>query len=214
MYFGTLSAVACPDLSVPIEKHHSSRTRGDGMHYQVTDNEFAWFALKVRTRAEDSVRTALEGKGYQVFLPTYLSVRQYSDRIRKVAAPLFPGYVFCRMDPNRRLPVLMTAGVEYAVGFGGRLESLPAAEIDAIQAITQAGLNAQPWPYLRSGNRVQIAFGAMKGVEGLLLKTQGADRLILSIEMLQRSISVEIERAWVRPLTEQSILKTTGELTK
>lgn len=184
------------------------------MHYQSVENQLDWFALKVRTRSEDTVRTALEGKGYQVFLPTYLSVRQYSDRLRKVAAPLFPGYVFCRMDRNRRLPVLMTAGVEYAVGFGGRLESIPASEIDAIETITQAGLNAQPWPYLSSGSRVRIAFGAMKGVEGLLLKTQGADRLILSIEMLQRSISVEIERSWVRPLSDQSVPKPTSKLLK
>lgn len=184
------------------------------MPYQDTDNELAWFALKVRTKAEDTVRAALEGKGYQVFLPTYLSVRQYSDRLRKIAAPLFPGYVFCHMDRNRRLPVLMTAGVEYAVGFGGKLESIPTSEIDAILAVTQAGLNAQPWPYLKSGSRVRIAFGSMKGVEGLLLKTQGADRLILSIEMLQRSISVEIERTWVHPLTEQPRLNTIDELVK
>jgi len=166
-----------------------------------------WFALKVRTKAEDSVRNALQGKGYETFLPTYVSVRRYSDRLKKISAPLFPGYVFCKMDRNRRLPVLLTAGVEYAVGFAGKLEAIPAAEILALEAVASAGLQLQPWPYLNAGDRVRISNGSMTGVEGILIRAHGVDRLVLSIEMLQRSISVEIERTWVRPISETSIVR-------
>jgi len=169
---------------------------------RVGDSKLEWFALKVRTKAEESVRVALENKGYKAFVPTYETVRKYSDRLKKIAFPLFPGYVFCRLDRNRRLPVLMTPGVEYAVGFGGRLESIPAHEMSAIEAVSLAGLDAQPWPYLNTGDKVRIATGVLSGVEGLLIRTQSADRLILSVEMLQRSISVEIERSWVRPILE------------
>lgn len=161
-----------------------------------------WFALKVRTKAEDSVRAALEGRGFEAFLPTFIAIRKYSDRLKKVASPLFPGYVFCRMDRHRRLPVLMTAGVEYAVGFGGKLEAIPNHEIEAIETLSRAGLPAQPWPFLSSGDRVRIAAGSLAGVEGILVRSHGADRLVLSIEMLQRSVAVEIERSWVRPLPE------------
>ena len=178
----------------------------------VMTSALEWFALKVRTKAEDSVCTVLRGKGYETFLPTFVSVRKYSDRLKKISAPLFPGYVFCKMDRNRRLPVLLTAGVEYAVGFGGRLEAIPAAEINAIEAVASSGLQLQPWPFLNAGDRVRIANGSMTGVEGILIRTHGVDRLVLSIEMLQRSISVEIERTWVRPISEGSIIRPIDNL--
>jgi transcription antitermination factor NusG len=173
-----------------------------------------WFALKVRTKAEDSVRFSLQQKGYEAFVPTFIAVRKYSDRFKKITSPLFPGYVFCRLDRNRRLPVLMTPGVEYAVGFAGKLESIPTQEIKALEAVNESGLVVQPWPYLHAGDRVRIASGALAGVEGLLVRTQSADRLILSIEMLQRSISVEIERSWVRPILETPALKPIPSLQK
>jgi transcription antitermination factor NusG len=166
---------------------------------EVVSESTPWYAVKVRTRAEDTVRTLLAGKGYVALLPTYLECRQYSDRVKKIDAPLFPGYLFCRLDVNRRLPVLVTPGVEYLVGFGGIPQPIPASEIVAIEAVMNSGLSAQPWPFLRSGHRVRIEMGALRGVEGTLVRTQGADRLVLSVELLQRSISVAIDRSWVRP---------------
>lgn len=158
-----------------------------------------WYAVKVRSRAEETVRAMLTGKGYLALLPTHLECRQYSDRIKKIDTPLFPGYLFCRLDVNRRLPVLMTPGVEYLVGFGGIPQPIPESEIAAIETVMNSGLLAQPWPFLRSGHRVRIEMGALRGVEGTLVRTQGADRLVLSVELLQRSLSVAVERSWVRP---------------
>jgi len=160
----------------------------------------AWFALKVRARGEALVGGYLESKGYEVFLPSYLESRKYSDRIVRVTAALFPGYLFCQLDPSRRLPVLTTPGVEHIVGFGGAPEPVPEAELDAVRRVLEAGAQAVPWPYLATGQKVRIEFGALRGVEGLVTRIRGEERLILSVNLLQRSICVDIDRSWIRPL--------------
>jgi transcription antitermination factor NusG len=162
---------------------------------------FPWYALKVRASGELKVRQALEGKDYTVFLPTYIEGRKYSDRIKNVEAALFPGYLFARLDVNNRLPILQTPGVETIVSFGGEFEPVKEEEVGAIQRVITAGTKAIPWPYLKEGDKVRVQFGSMAGVEGLLVKVKGKDRLVLSVHILQRSISVEIDRAWVRPIS-------------
>lgn len=164
-------------------------------------SELPWYAVKVRARGEAQIRTALELKSYDILLPTYKEARQYSDRIKKVDAPLFPGYLFCRMDITRRLPVLTTPGVDYILGINGEPEPLPEAEIEAIERIVRSGVAARPWPFLKTGSRVRVERGAFAGVEGILVSERGADRLVLSVSMLQRSVSVEIDRTWIRPLS-------------
>jgi len=168
---------------------------------QNDEKTFPWYALKVRASGELKVRQALEGKEYTVFLPTYMESRKYSDRMKKVEAALFPGYLFARLDVNNRLPILQTPGVETIVGFGGEFEPVSDLEINAIQQVITAGTKAIPWPYLKEGDRVRVQFGALEGIEGILLKERGQDRLILSVHLLQRSICAEIDRSWVRPIS-------------
>ena len=158
-----------------------------------------WYALKVRTRGESLVGTVLQRKDYEIFLPTYQESRKYSDRIKKVDTPLFPGYLFCRLDASNRLPILTTPGVDYILGTNGEPEPLPENEIESIQKVVRGG-SARPWPFLKTGSRVRVEHGAFTGVEGILLTERGADRLILSISLLQRSVSVEIDRTWIRPI--------------
>ena len=150
----------------------------------------------------------LERKGYELFLPTYIESRPYSDRIKKVKSALFPGYIFGRFDVNRRLPILQSDGVERIVGVGQVAQPIADAEIQAIRAVAASGLNAEPWPYLRTGDRVMVQFGGLTGITGELVQMKGSplsgnQRLVLSIHLLQRSISVEIDRTWVRPLEAQ-----------
>lgn len=159
-----------------------------------------WYAIKVRTRGESLVSTLLQRKDYEIFLPTYQESRKYSDRIKKVDTPLFPGYLFCRLDVSQRLPVLTTPGVDYILGNNGEPEPLPELEIEAIQRVVHSGATARPWPFLKTGSRVRVEHGAFTGVEGILLTERGTDRLVLSISLLQRSVSVEIDRMWIRPL--------------
>ena len=159
-----------------------------------------WYALKIRAGGELKVRHALESKEYTVFLPTYSESRKYTDRVKKIETALFPGYLFARVDIEHRLPVIQTPGVEALVGFGGEFNPVDEEEIATIQRVVAAGTNVAPWPYLKEGDKVCVQCGSLEGVEGLLLKTKGQDKLVISIHLLQRSISVEIDRSWVRPL--------------
>jgi transcription antitermination factor NusG len=159
-----------------------------------------WYALKVRTNGESKPQDSLIAKGFETFLPTYVEMRRYSDRLKKVSAALFPGYLFCRLDAEHRLPILCTFGVESIVGVGGEPRPIEEEEIEAIRRVIHSDAAAVPWPYLKKGDRVKVQIGSLAGVEGTLIKTRGVSRLVISIHFLQRSISFEIDREWVRPL--------------
>lgn len=159
-----------------------------------------WFAVQVRSRGEALVESQLQGRAYETFLPTYLECRNYSDRIRKVDVALFPGYLFCRFDPQRRAPILATPGVQRIVSFSGQLTPVDEAELDSVRKVVGGSGSARPWPYLNIGDRVRVEVGAFSGVEGILLTDKGADRLVISVTLLQRSVAVEIDRAWIRSL--------------
>jgi transcriptional antiterminator RfaH len=159
-----------------------------------------WFALQVRARHEAGVAHFLSGRGYEPFVPMYKSRRQWSDRIKVVQAPLFPGYLFCRFDINNRLPILTTPGVIQVVGFNRTPVPVADAEIDAIQSLVASGFPSQPWPFLQAGDRVQIDSGPLRGLEGLLVELKGSHRLVVSVTLLQRSVAVEIDSALVKAL--------------
>jgi transcription antitermination factor NusG len=161
--------------------------------------EFPWYALRIRTRQEKALASALHGKGYEVFLPLYHCRRRWSDRMKDLEMPLFPGYLFCRFDVQRRLPILVTPGIVQVVGIGKTPLPVDEAEISAIQAFQVAQLEAQPWPYLEIGQRVVIKRGPLCGAEGILIGTRKAPRLVLSVTLLQRSVAVEIDDDWVSP---------------
>ncbi len=158
-----------------------------------------WYALRVRARHESSTAAILRDRGFVEFLPQYTTTRRWSDRIRQQEQPLFPGYLFCQFDYNRRLPVLTTPGVIHIVGTGKLPRPVDEGEIRALQAVVGSGLLLQPWPFLKPGQRVTIQDGPLRNVEGTISSLDGRDRLIVSITLLQRSVAVCIERSWVRP---------------
>lgn len=159
-----------------------------------------WFALRVKSRSEKTVATVARRKGFEEFLPLYLSRRRWSDRFKSIDLPLFPGYVFCRLNPEFRLPLLTIPGVLSFVGIGKMPVAIDDAEIAAIQTATRAGLIAEPYPFLEVGQRVRLAEGPLAGLEGLLAEVRKEQRLVVSVSMLKRSVAVEIDRNWVRPL--------------
>ncbi len=159
-----------------------------------------WYALRVRSHYERVVATSLGQKGYEEFVPFYRARRRWSDRTKVVEFPLFPGYVFCRFDPEKRLPILQTPGVVSVVSFGKKFVPVDETEIESIRSIVRAGREVQPWPYLRVGQRVRIRGGALDGVEGLLLKLKNETRLIVSITLLQRSVAAEVDRDSIEPI--------------
>lgn len=165
------------------------------------DGERYWFALSVKRNREKHVAEILRGKGYEEFLPLYRSRRRWSDRYKELELPLFPGYVFCRFEPARRLPVLTTPGVILVVGNGRAPMAVEDSEIEALKLVVSSRRQVQPWPYLQVGERVMIENGALAGLEGILQDVRKSCRIVVSVELLQRSVAVEVERSWVRPVS-------------
>ncbi len=163
---------------------------------------FPWFALRVRANCEKLTGELLRKKGYEEFSPLYRLRRQWSDRVKVVEMPLFSGYVFCRFDVHRRLPILTTPGVVTIVNFGGIPAEIDEAEISAIQTILVSGRLTLPWPYLKVGQRVRVTSGPLRGVEGLLTQMKDELRMVVSVTLLQRSVSVEIDREDVEPILQ------------
>jgi transcription antitermination factor NusG len=161
-----------------------------------------WFAVQVRTRWEQSTTKILSGKGYETVLPVYESERPRGGRPGAVIAPLFPGYVFCRFDVRKRLPILVTPGVVSIVSRGRVPAPIEPCEMGAIQTLVSSGAQAEPWPYLEVGERVRIEDTALQGVEGILVAFKGSRRIVVSVSLLQRSVALEIDRAQVSPVRE------------
>jgi transcription antitermination factor NusG len=163
-----------------------------------SEAQFPWFAVRTRSNFEKIASVALENKGMKPYLPTYRDRRRWSDRVVVSETPLFRGYVFCRFNPLHRLPVLTTTGIISIVGCGNEPAPINDAEIEAIQLILRSGLATEPCPFLKEGQTVRVTRGALTGVEGILIKKKSDFRLVISVTMLQRSISVEIDREWIK----------------
>lgn len=159
-----------------------------------------WYALQIRSRSEFTTSELLTASGYDTFLPSYKDVRRWSDRIKQVQVPFFPGYVFCRLDINDRLPVLQAPGVLSIVGFGNKFEPVDEADIAAVRTVANSPVFARPCPYLAVGERVLLVRGPLAGIEGLLMEVKNERRLVVSIHLLQRSVAVPVDMADVRPL--------------
>jgi transcription antitermination factor NusG len=165
------------------------------------ENNQNWFAVQVRTRWEASTAVLLDGKGFDVFLPTYKTSKGWGARSTKEhSAPLFPGYVFCRFDAHNRLPILITPGVIAVVGRGKVPLPVDDNEISAIRTIVTAGFRPEPWPFLEVGQRVRIEAEPLSGLEGILLSFKGGSRIVLSVSLLRRSVALEIDRSCVTPV--------------
>ena len=169
---------------------------------QETNPEEAWFALRVRSRHEKIVATMVHNKGFQEFLPLYPSRRRWSDRLKSVELPLFPGYVFCRLNPVYRLPLLKIPGVQHFVGIGKVPAPIEHSEIASIRMAAQSGLPMEPCSFQPIGQRVLIEDGPLAGIEGVLVGTPERGRVVVSVTLLKRSAAVAIEPQWARPLGE------------
>src|SRR5437764_13890023 len=129
-----------------------------------------WFALRVKPNYEKRVATALRGKGFEELLPLYRSKRRWSDRVKVMDLPLFPGYLVCRLDLTARLPLVTTPGFLYIVGVGKNPQPVDEAEIMAIQSVMRSGVPVTPWPSLVVGQKVQLQHGPLRGLVGILTK--------------------------------------------
>ena len=134
------------------------------------------------------------------FLPLYDSVRRWKDRNKTLSLPLFPCYVFVRGGLNRRLQVVTTPGIHTILYSGERLAFIPNDEIDSIRKAVNSPTRVEPHPFLRCGEKVRVTRGSLEGVVGVLVRKKSLFRLVLSVEMLAQSVSVEIDAADVEPV--------------
>jgi transcription antitermination factor NusG len=161
------------------------------------DKAKSWFALAVKPQHEFRVIEGLKALDeVEGFLPTYKNKRIWSDRVKVLDVPLFAGYVFARFEyPGLRVPVLRVAGVKSIVGSGSAGLAVGDEEIGAIRTLVNSAFPVGPWPFLRAGERVRVGHGPLCGVEGFVLEQKDEWRMVVSVELLQRSISVLLDRS-------------------
>ncbi|HET7215100.1 MAG TPA: UpxY family transcription antiterminator [Terriglobia bacterium] len=162
--------------------------------------EARWYAAYTRWRHEKAVAEQLQTKGIETFLPLYKTVRRWKNGNHRVQLPLFPGYAFARFALADRLPVLKVPGVVCLVGFNGMPAALEEGEVEGLRQALAAGAGAEPHPYLTEGRRVRITAGPLAGREGVLVRRQGAVRVVLSIDLIQRSVLVDIASEELEPI--------------
>jgi transcription termination/antitermination protein NusG len=154
----------------------------------------SWFAIYVKCRHEKHVALSLEAKAYHVFLPTY--VKEH-ERRKRFDVPLFPGYVFCRLNPTDTLPILSTPGVFSIVGNGPKAIPIPDEEIDGIQRLLDSNLGRRPCSYVSVGEEVYVTAGPLRGLKGVVVDERHEKWLVLSIHLLRRSVAAKVDRSYL-----------------
>lgn len=154
-----------------------------------------WFALYTCANQERRVAAQLEARGVEHFLPLYRSRRNWKDRRVSLDLPLFPGYVFARFEWPERVRVLQARGVVRLVGSNGQPSPLTEVDIVALRAGVRAASRVEPHLYLTAGTRVRILQGPLTGMTGILVRNKNSYRIVLSVDLIARSVAVEVDEA-------------------
>jgi transcription antitermination factor NusG len=159
-----------------------------------------WYAAYVCANHEKKAAAELGRRSLECFLPLYESVRRWRDRRVKLEMPLFPGYLFVRFPLQERLRVVQVPGVVRLVGFGNFAAPVPDNEITQIRDVLRQGLPAGPHPYLRTGRRVRVKAGPLTGLEGILVRQRKKLRFVVSVDLIMRSMAVEMDEGDLEPV--------------
>jgi transcription antitermination factor NusG len=158
-----------------------------------SDGMPSWFAVYTATNHEKRVAQHLQVKEIETFLPLYSVTKRWKNRTTaKVELPLFAGYIFVRIAPTERIRVLEVPMVYSIVGNRREPSPLPDAQIEGLRTALQGG-QVHPFPYVKVGNRVRVRSGAFAGLEGIVVRTYGGLSVVLSVDMIQKSIAVHVE---------------------
>lgn len=152
-----------------------------------------WYALYTAPRHEKRVADQINQQGIDCFLPLYRSVRRWKDRRKELALVLFPSYVFVRMSLQNRLRVLQLPGAVRLVTLNGQPAALPEEEIENLRTRLSCSGNIEPHPYLSVGHRVRVQSGPLEGLEGIIVRTKDRCRIVLSVDLIMRSVAVEVD---------------------
>jgi transcription antitermination factor NusG len=158
-----------------------------------------WYAAYTSANHEKRVAVQLGQRSVEHFLPLYDSVRQWKDRRVQLQLPLFPGYVFVHLALRDRMQVLQIPGVAKLVSFNGTPAALPREEIEALRTSLADGVRAEPHPYLRVGRRARVKAGPLKGMQGVLVRRKNRSRFVVSLDLIMRSVAVEVEALELEP---------------
>ena len=159
-----------------------------------------WYAVYTCANHEKRVADQFESRSVEHFLPQYESVRRWKDRKVRLHLPLFPGYVFIHLALQERLRVLQVPGVVRLVGFNGSPTAMPEEDMNRIRDLLGQGWRAEPHPFLQVGKRARVVRGPLTGTEGIVARRKNRRRLVLSFDLIQRSIAVEIDEADLAPV--------------
>lgn len=170
-----------------------------------------WHALYTRHHHERVVAQALSGKGFEVFLPQYRAVHQWKDRQKDMMLPLFPNYVFVHGGLDRMLNIVTTPGVHSVVGWGARPANIPSEEIEAVRRLVESPVPVEPHSFVNCGDRVRVVAGPLKGIEGILVRRTRGARLVLSVQMLSKAASVEVDLNAVEPISGSEMEMGVGQ---
>ena len=164
--------------------------------------EMNWYAIRTRSRHEKLVERQLLGRGISAFCPVASEIHQWSDRRKIVETPLFAGYAFVQIvpSPEERVRVLQTHGVVDLVGTPGQGTPIPPEQIEAVRAVVAGNVPFAPRSYLKVGQRVRVRGGSLDGIEGILVAQNGSRNLVISVEPIQRSLSIHIDGYQVEPV--------------
>ena len=163
-----------------------------------------WYACRTRARAEKQVGRLLSGAGFDAYLPLVERERQWADRKKRVAFPLFPGYVFARFNLTRLHDVLVTPGVVTVIRVNGYPTPVRDEELESVRILVEGanpmGVQPSPWDYLEPGQEVVVTGGPFKGMRGTLLQVRGKARVAVRLSAIRQAVAVEVDRRLVRPL--------------
>jgi len=179
-------------------------------------SEMLWYAGYTASRHEKRVAEHFEQRGVEHFLPLYETIHRWNNGRHRVQLPLFPGYIFVRIALRDRLRVIDVPGFVRLVGFNSLPHPLPEADINRMKEALNKGVLAEPYPYLTVGTRVEIRNGPMQGMTGILLRRQNKCRVVISVDLIMRSMAVEVEASdvvQVRSSTLNAIQGAAGRKT-
>ncbi len=191
----------CGSMPLPFRSVSAASERA---YPEANDEDTNWYIARVNARHEKSVARMLGSIGLVTFLPVAKRTHAYGRRLRQYEVPLFPGYVFCHLPTDTTSYVAQFPSVFDLVGFGGRPSVVPDAEVNSLRRAASADVVLQPWPYLEAGNEIRVTHGPLSGITGVLLdRTANSTRVILSVNLLHRSVLVDIGRLDVEKLPEE-----------
>jgi transcription antitermination factor NusG len=189
---GACSVANICEAGIPIEN-------GAAVTEAPADSSVAWFALVIHQYKREQCEQMISRMGYEYFSPCLQTIKIWSDRRKRVDVPLFPGYIFCRFNPQKRLALLQIPGVLGIVSSGKQFLEVDANEIEAIRIAMASQLPVEPYPFFTPGQKVKVTQGPLRGVKGVLVRVKAETRLILSVAILNRSVSVEVQAGHLAP---------------